>query len=162
MPQLQHNMWVVAARSAVLPVITGGSKWVEIATHDDLLIRHLIVTASPQSESSGAAASSGIKDFSSALDRSCSRKACRVLRNRPANSAQEFDALIDDSLVSALAHAPISTDDVGKYVSRNTDCNIIDVCYLIHHCRRYKLGMLVPTLMATRCSINGDTAANFP
>jgi hypothetical protein len=24
MPQLQHNMWVVAARSAVLSVITGG------------------------------------------------------------------------------------------------------------------------------------------
>ena len=33
MPQLQHNMWVAAARSAVLSVITGGGKWVEIATH---------------------------------------------------------------------------------------------------------------------------------
>jgi len=31
MPQLQHNMWVVAARTAVLSVITGGGKWVEIA-----------------------------------------------------------------------------------------------------------------------------------
>ena len=30
MPQLQHNMWVVAARTAVLSVITGGGKWVEI------------------------------------------------------------------------------------------------------------------------------------
>ena len=39
-------------------------------------------------------ASSGIKAFNSALDRSCSRKACRVLRKIPANSAQEFDALI--------------------------------------------------------------------
>src|SRR6516162_8504355 len=39
-------------------------------------------------------ASSGIKAFSSALDRSCSKKACRVVRKRPANSAQEFDALI--------------------------------------------------------------------
>ena len=29
--QLQHNMWVIAARSAVLSVITGGGKWVEIA-----------------------------------------------------------------------------------------------------------------------------------
>src|SRR6516162_873759 len=28
--QLQHNMWVVAARTAVLSVITGGGKWVEI------------------------------------------------------------------------------------------------------------------------------------
>src|SRR6516162_8854035 len=33
MPQLQHNMWVVAARSAVLSVITGGGKWVEITNH---------------------------------------------------------------------------------------------------------------------------------
>jgi predicted phage-related endonuclease len=45
MPQLQHNMWVVAARSAVLSVITGGGKWVEISTHADPLYLHLIVTA---------------------------------------------------------------------------------------------------------------------
>jgi predicted phage-related endonuclease len=45
MPQLQHNMWVVAARSAVLSVITGGGKWVEIKTHADPLYQHLIITA---------------------------------------------------------------------------------------------------------------------
>jgi len=45
MPQLQHNMWVVAARSAVLSVITGGGKWVEINTHADPLYQHLMVTA---------------------------------------------------------------------------------------------------------------------
>jgi predicted phage-related endonuclease len=45
MPQLQHNMWVVAARTAVLSVITGGGKWVEIAAHADPLYQHLIVTA---------------------------------------------------------------------------------------------------------------------
>jgi predicted phage-related endonuclease len=45
MPQLQHNMWVVAARCAVLSVITGGGKWVEITTHADPLYQHLIVTA---------------------------------------------------------------------------------------------------------------------
>src|SRR5262252_7348432 len=45
MPQLQHNMWVIAARSAVLSVITGGGKWVEILTHADPLYQHLIVTA---------------------------------------------------------------------------------------------------------------------
>ncbi len=44
-PQLQHNMWVVAARDAVLSVITGGGKWVEIVTHADPLYQHLIVTA---------------------------------------------------------------------------------------------------------------------
>jgi hypothetical protein len=38
-------MWVVAARSAVLSVITGGGKWVEIKTHADPLYQHLLVTA---------------------------------------------------------------------------------------------------------------------
>jgi predicted phage-related endonuclease len=45
LPQLQHNMWVVAARTAVLSVITGGGKWVEITTHADPLYQHLLVTA---------------------------------------------------------------------------------------------------------------------
>jgi predicted phage-related endonuclease len=45
MPQLQHNMWVLAARTAVLSVITGGGKWVEILAHADPLYQHLIVTA---------------------------------------------------------------------------------------------------------------------
>lgn len=29
--QLQHDMWVVATKTAVLSVITGGGKWVEIS-----------------------------------------------------------------------------------------------------------------------------------
>ncbi len=45
MPLLQHNMWVVAARTAVLSVITGGGKWVEIKIDADPLYQHLIVTA---------------------------------------------------------------------------------------------------------------------
>ena len=45
MPQLQHNMWVVAARTAVLSIITGGGNWVEILAHADSLYQHLIVTA---------------------------------------------------------------------------------------------------------------------
>jgi hypothetical protein len=36
---------VVAARSAVLSVITGGGKWVEITTDADPLYQHLIITA---------------------------------------------------------------------------------------------------------------------
>jgi predicted phage-related endonuclease len=45
MPQLQHNMWVVATRNAVLSVITGGGKWGEIKIHADPLYQHLILTA---------------------------------------------------------------------------------------------------------------------
>ena len=45
MPQLQHNMWVVNSKAAVLSVITGGGKWVEVKTHADPLYQHLILTA---------------------------------------------------------------------------------------------------------------------
>ena len=45
MPQLQHNMWTIGAKSAVLSVITGGGKWVEIKAPADPLYQHLIVTA---------------------------------------------------------------------------------------------------------------------
>ncbi|UQR65394.1 YqaJ viral recombinase family protein [Bradyrhizobium sp. C-145] len=45
MAQLQHNMWVVAARSAVLSIITGGGKWIEITVHADPLYQHLLLTA---------------------------------------------------------------------------------------------------------------------
>ncbi len=44
-PQLQHNLWVVAGRTAVLSVITGGGKWVGIEVPADPLYQHLIVTA---------------------------------------------------------------------------------------------------------------------
>jgi predicted phage-related endonuclease len=45
MPQLQHNMWVVNATTAVLSVITGGGKWVEISVGADSLYQHLLFTA---------------------------------------------------------------------------------------------------------------------
>jgi hypothetical protein len=49
-PQLQHNMFVVAARNAVLSVITGGGKWVEIKVHADPLYQHLIEPPKPRIE----------------------------------------------------------------------------------------------------------------
>jgi predicted phage-related endonuclease len=45
MAQLQHNMWVVASRSAVLSIITGGGKWVEMTISADPLYQHLLLTA---------------------------------------------------------------------------------------------------------------------
>ena len=45
MAQLQHNMWVANARSAVLSVITGGGKWIELTVHADPLFQHLLLTA---------------------------------------------------------------------------------------------------------------------
>jgi hypothetical protein len=45
MAQLQHNMWVTNSTDAVLSVITGGGKWVEIAVPADSLYQHLLLTA---------------------------------------------------------------------------------------------------------------------
>src|SRR5712675_2785447 len=45
MAQLQHNMWVTNLRSAVLSIITGGGKWVEITVPADPLYQHLLLTA---------------------------------------------------------------------------------------------------------------------
>jgi predicted phage-related endonuclease len=45
MAQLQHNMWVTASRTAVLSIITGGGKWVEMTIPADPLYRHLLLTA---------------------------------------------------------------------------------------------------------------------
>ena len=45
MAQLQHNMWVVAARTAVLSIVTGGGKWVELTLSADPLYQHLLLTA---------------------------------------------------------------------------------------------------------------------
>jgi predicted phage-related endonuclease len=45
MAQLQHNMWVINSNSAVLSIITGGGKWVEITVHADALYQHFLITA---------------------------------------------------------------------------------------------------------------------
>jgi hypothetical protein len=45
MAQLQHNMWVIQSKSAVLSIITGGGKWVELTIHADPLYQHLLLTA---------------------------------------------------------------------------------------------------------------------
>jgi predicted phage-related endonuclease len=45
MAQLQHNMWVADSRAAVLSIITGGGKWVEMTISADPLYQHLLLTA---------------------------------------------------------------------------------------------------------------------
>src|SRR6266480_3667442 len=45
MAQLRHNMWVTASRTAVLSIITGGGKWVEMTIPADPMYQHLLLTA---------------------------------------------------------------------------------------------------------------------
>jgi hypothetical protein len=49
MAQLQHNMWVTNATGAVLSVITGGGKWVEITgTADQVRSRQILTHDHPK------------------------------------------------------------------------------------------------------------------
>src|SRR5215470_3820039 len=45
MAQIQHNMWVTHLKSAVLSIITGGGKWVEISIPVDPLYLSVLVSA---------------------------------------------------------------------------------------------------------------------
>jgi predicted phage-related endonuclease len=45
MAQVQHNMWVTQARLAVLSIITGGGKWMEITIPVDPLYLSVLVSA---------------------------------------------------------------------------------------------------------------------
>jgi hypothetical protein len=57
MAQLQHNMWVAASRTAVLSVIIGGGKWVEMTIFADPLYQHLLLTVDRNSGAASRAAS---------------------------------------------------------------------------------------------------------
>lgn len=45
MAQLQHNMWVANARTAVLSIISGGGRWLATTVPADSLYQHLLITA---------------------------------------------------------------------------------------------------------------------
>src|SRR5215469_3491451 len=102
MPELQHNMWVVAARSAVLSVITGGGKWVEITTHANPLYQHLIVTAERKFwrcvESSETPRLFGVEPPKPRIE------AVRIVDMGASNSWAEFADLFRDTRQAFLDH----------------------------------------------------------
>jgi predicted phage-related endonuclease len=108
MPQLQHNMWVVAARTAVLSVITGGGKWVEINTHADPLYQHLIVTAERKFwrcvESGEAPRLFGVEPPKPRIE------AVRVVDMSASNSWAEFAGLFRNTRQAFVEHERAKTE----------------------------------------------------
>jgi predicted phage-related endonuclease len=102
MPQLQHNMWVVATKNAVLSVITGGGKWVEITTHADPLYQHLIVTAERKFwrcvESGDPPHLFGVEPPKPRIE------AIRIVDMSGSNSWAEFAGLFRDTRQASLDH----------------------------------------------------------
>ena len=111
MPQLQHNMWVVAARSAVLSVITGGGKWVEILAHADLLYQHLIVTAERKFwrcvESGEQPTLFGVEPPRARLE------AVRIVDMAASNSWAKFAAIFTRTRAAHLEHEQAKTELKG-------------------------------------------------
>jgi predicted phage-related endonuclease len=111
MPQLQHNMWVVAARSAVLSVITGGGKWVEILAHADPLYQHLIVTAERKFwrcvESGGQPQLFGVEPPKPWLE------AVRIVDMTSSNAWAEFAAIFTRTHAAHLEHEQARSEVKG-------------------------------------------------
>ncbi len=108
MPQLQHNMWVVAARGAVLSVITGGGKWVEIKAQADPLYQHLIVTAERKFwrcvESGEPPALFGVEPPRPRIE------AVRIVDMSTSNAWAEFAAVFSRTRSAHLEHEQAKTE----------------------------------------------------
>jgi predicted phage-related endonuclease len=102
MAQLQHNMWVTASRTAVLSIITGGGKWVEITIPADPLYQHLLLTAEKKFwrcvESGETPALFGVDPPRPKVE------AVRVVDMSGSNAWAEFAGLFRQTREAALAH----------------------------------------------------------
>jgi predicted phage-related endonuclease len=68
MPQLQHDMWVIAARSAVLSIITGGGKWVGSRPMPTRFTSTL--SSLPSGSSGGVSRAASLLSYSASIRRS--------------------------------------------------------------------------------------------
>jgi predicted phage-related endonuclease len=102
MAQLQHNMWVTASRSAVLSIITGGGKWVEMTIPADPLYQHLLLTAEKKFwrcvENGEAPALFGVEPPRPKVE------AVRLVDMSASNAWAEFAGLFRETREAALAH----------------------------------------------------------
>jgi YqaJ-like viral recombinase domain len=111
MPQLQHNMHVVAARTAVLSVITGGGKWVEILVHADPLYQHLLATAERKF---WRCVENGERPQLFGVDPPKPRvEAVRIVDMSPSNAWAEFAALYCRTRSAHLEHEQAKTELKG-------------------------------------------------
>jgi hypothetical protein len=111
MPQVQHNMWVTNARGAVLSIITGGGKWVEIQIAADRLYQHLLLTAEKKFWRS---VESGEPPFLFGAGPPRPRiEAIRIVDMSSSNSWAEFAALFRNTRGAFLDHERAKTELKG-------------------------------------------------
>jgi YqaJ-like viral recombinase domain len=108
MAQVQHNMWVTNSKTAVLSVITGGGKWVEIPIPADPLYQHLLLTAEKKFwrcvESGEPPRLFGIEPPRPRIE------AIRIVDMSSSNSWAEFAALYCNTREAYVAHQKAKTE----------------------------------------------------
>src|SRR5436309_6698156 len=103
MAQVQHNMWVTNATAAVLSIITGGGRWVEIQISADPLYLSLLVSAEKKFwrcvQSGEPPSLFGIEPPRPRIE------AIRIVDMNSSNSWAEFAALFRNTRAAFLDHA---------------------------------------------------------
>jgi hypothetical protein len=102
MAQLQHNMWVINSRLAVLSIITGGGKWVEITIPMDPL--YLTVLVSAEKKFWRCVQSGEMPRLVNAEPPRPRIEAIRVVDMSSSNSWAEFSALFRSTRDAYLDH----------------------------------------------------------
>jgi putative phage-type endonuclease len=102
MAQVQHNMWVTHLRSAVLSIITGGGKWVEITIPMDPLYLSVLVSAEKKF---WRCVQSGVPPHLINAEPPRPRiEAIRIVDMSSSNSWAEFAALFRNTRTAFLDH----------------------------------------------------------
>jgi putative phage-type endonuclease len=102
MAQVQHNMWVTHSREAVLSIITGGGKWVEITIPLDPL--YLTVLVSGEKKFWRCVQSGEVPHLINAEAPRARIEAIRIVDMTSSNSWAEFAALFRSTRSAFLDH----------------------------------------------------------
>jgi predicted phage-related endonuclease len=102
MAQVQHNMWVTHSREAVLSIITGGGKWVEITIPMDPL--YLTVLVSAEKKFWRCVQSGEVPHLINADPPRPHIEAIRIVDMSSSNSWAEFAALFCSTRGAFLGH----------------------------------------------------------
>jgi predicted phage-related endonuclease len=108
MAQLQHNMWVTHLRSAVLSIITGGGKWVEISIPMDPLYLSVLVAA--EKKFWRCVQSGEVPHLINAEPPRPRIEAIRIVDMSSSNSWAEFAALFRSTRPAYLEHERAKTE----------------------------------------------------
>jgi putative phage-type endonuclease len=108
MAQVQHNMWVTHSREAVLSIITGGGKWVEISIPMDPL--YLTVLVSAEKKFWRCVQSGEVPHLINAEPPRPRIEAIRIVDMSASNSWSEFAALFRTTRRAFLDHERAKTE----------------------------------------------------